>query len=321
MAPTTLGLTNGGVTTHYKFQYDNSLGPPLNPSGPEPSRTNAVIAPSTPGAPPACEVDFNLMSGWFGNIALDVNFTIPVNVTQNSGSASWSILGRNLTVTINPGNGGATFVRYLLVAEMVEQFMRAQKLGWFGQGTEGSEGEGLSRFLSAQFLAVDGLGTPPGNPPSGFANSNNWLNSPRADFVNNIRGTDDGPDQVTGCAVLFIYYLFSQLGFSINAIVAAGTNTLGSVYKNLTADTADPFPSFKAVVDAAFPGTNTITSGNLDNPFQLPTSRSLSLVRYLAAHPLQERESIKDRVISKNIGNLRAVLNSDRPASLLVPSV
>jgi hypothetical protein len=258
LAQTSIGLTNGGVTTHYRFQYDDSLQQTAaNPGGPEPARTNQVIA--------ACEGDFNLMSGWFGNIALDVNFTIPVNVTQNSGGASWGTSGRNLTVTINPGNGNAAFIRYLLVSEMVEQFMRAQNLGWFGQGTEGSEGEGLSRFLAAQFLAVNGFG----NPPAGFTNSNAWLSSARADFVNNIKGTDDGPDVVTGCSLLFIYYLFSQLGFSINAIVAAGANTLGGVYRNLTGDTADPFPFFKQLVDTAFPGTSTITTGNLDNPFPL----------------------------------------------------
>jgi len=257
MALTSNGLTNSGVTTHYKFQYDDSLSAPINPGGPEPARTNAVIA--------ACENDFNLMSGWFGNIALDVNFTIAVNVTQNSGGASWSLSGGNLIVTINPANGVASFVRYLLVAEMVEQFMRAQGLNWYGSGTEGSEGEGLSRFLGAQFLAINGFG----NPPPAFANSNAWLSSSRADFVNNINTTDDGPDATTGCSLLFIWYLFSQLGFSINAIVAAGASTLGAVYRNLTGDTADPFPFFKQLLDTAFPGTSTITTGNLDNPFPL----------------------------------------------------
>ena len=51
----TTGLANGGVTTHYRFSYDQSLAAP---AGPEPARTNAVIA--------ACEQDYNLMSGWFG---------------------------------------------------------------------------------------------------------------------------------------------------------------------------------------------------------------------------------------------------------------
>jgi hypothetical protein len=260
MTLTSTGLTSSGNTAHYRFRYDDSLSPPINPGGPEPARTNAVIA--------GCENDFNLMSGWFGNIALDVNTPIIVNVTQNSGGASWGLSGGNLTITINPDNGAANFVRYLLVSEMVEQFMRAQGLGWYGSGTEGSEGEGLSRFLAAQFLAVNGFGNPPVTPGD-FTNSNIWLSSSRADFVNNINPTDDGPDAVTGCSLLFIYYLYSQLGFNINTIVAAGAPTLGGLYRNLTGDTSDPFPFFKQLLDTAFPGTATITTGNLDNPFPL----------------------------------------------------
>jgi hypothetical protein len=55
MAFTTAGLTNGGVTTHYRFSYDTALG---GPDGVEPARTNAAIA--------ACEADYNLMHGWSG---------------------------------------------------------------------------------------------------------------------------------------------------------------------------------------------------------------------------------------------------------------
>lgn len=52
MAFTTTGLSNGGVTTHYNFQYNDSLEQSAaNPTGPEPARTNAVIA--------AAEGDFN----------------------------------------------------------------------------------------------------------------------------------------------------------------------------------------------------------------------------------------------------------------------
>ena len=259
MTQITTGLTNGGQTTHYAFDYDSTLRQTAaNPGGPEPARTNAVIA--------AAEADFAQMTGWFGGIALDVKFRITVNVTPNGGGAAWGLSGGNLTVTIKPNvSGSATVVRYLLVAEMVEQFMRAQGLGWYGSGTEGSEGEGLSRFLALQFLITNGLG----NPPGGFDNSNAWLSSPRGDFVNNIVGNDDGPDAVTGCSTLFIWYLFAQLGFSINQIVAAGGSTLGAVYRNLTGDTGDPFPFFKQLVGTAFPGTSTIASGNLDNPFPL----------------------------------------------------
>jgi hypothetical protein len=44
MAFTTAGLANGGVTTHYRFQYDDSLQQwPTNPNEPEPVRTNLFI--------------------------------------------------------------------------------------------------------------------------------------------------------------------------------------------------------------------------------------------------------------------------------------
>ena len=234
MALTSVLLTNNGRTNHYQFQYDDSLSPPKSPGGPEPTRTNAVIA--------NCENDFNLMGGWFPNISLDVNTPIAVNVIPPGQpfacaipGACWGLSSSNLTVTISDPNIysiSSDIVRYLIVSEMVEQFMRAQGKGWYGSGTEGSEGEGLSRFLGAQFLAVNRLG----NPPAGYTNSNYWLSSSRNDYVNNPKRTDDGPDVITGCSLLFIYYLFSQLAFSTNTIVAAGAGTLGGVYRNLTGD-------------------------------------------------------------------------------------
>ena len=203
--------------------------------------------------------------GVVGNPALDYTIPCTVQVTQFGGGASWGLGGGKLNVTLNPGGGGVTMLRYLLVSEMTEQFMREQGRGWYGTNTEGSEGEGLSRFLAARFLAINGLGY----PPPGFANSNIWMSSARNDYVNNINTTDDGPDAITGCALLFIYYLFSQLGYTINQIVAAGAPTLGGIYNKLTGDPGDPFPYFKALVDSAYPGTSTIPGPDLDNPFPL----------------------------------------------------
>ena len=170
MAQITTGLV-GNPTAHYSFSYDSSLRrTAANPTGPEPARTNALIQ--------ACETDFNWMSGFFGNPGLDYSIPCTVQVTQNSGGASWGLGGGKLTVTLNPGNGGVTMCRYLLVSEITEQFMREQGRGWYGTNTEGSEGEGLSRFLAARLLAINGLGY----PPAGFDNSNLWMNSPRNDY-------------------------------------------------------------------------------------------------------------------------------------------
>jgi hypothetical protein len=261
MALTTNGLTNGGVTAHYNFSYDDSFA---GPGGAEPARTNAVIA--------QCENDYNLMSGWFGGGVNVTGMTVQVTATNGVG-ASWGGSATSSTITLQDAQGTSfrfnpAYLRYLLIAEVTEIFMMAQNIGWFQSGNEGSKGEGLSRFLGSQFLAQNGfLGL---GIDASFSVANFWLNSPRQDFVNNDPD-DNGYDATNGCTTLFIYYLFHQLGFTINQIVAAGGATLAIVYKNLTGDAGDPFPFFKRLLDNAFPSqTNSAVPGpNFDDPWPL----------------------------------------------------
>ena len=99
----------------------------------------------------------------------------------------------------------------------------------------------------------------------------------RADYVNLTLEYDHGIDAATGCAMLFIYYLKVQLGFSINSIIGAapGASNAGSclrgVYRNLTGDNGDPFPFFKLLLDTAFPPNqvSSIPGPNPDNPWPL----------------------------------------------------
>jgi len=260
MALTSAGLPNGGLTSNgtYQFQYDDSLTA-------EPARTTQVMN--------ACEADFDLMKGWFGGMDLPTKyFPIPVSVVKDAGTtggASWKTAG-GLQVTVNQTNGDAADIRYLIVAEMTEVFMMVQDIGWFGQGNEGSIGEGLSRFLAVQFYVNYGRfgATTSANVPK--SQSNRWLSSsPRLDYVNTVDPKDNGPDPRTGCATLFLWYLSDQLGFAIEEIVAAGGGTLADVYRKLTGDTGDPYPLFKRLIDTAYPGTATITTGNQDDPFPL----------------------------------------------------
>ena len=147
-------------------------------------------------------------------------------------------------------------------------------MGWFQGDDEGSKGEGLSRFLSGQFLVQNGfLGV---GIDANYAVADLCLNSSRQDFVNNAPD-DNGYGATNGCTTLFIYYLFSQLGFSINRIVRAGASTLAGVYRNLTGHTDDPFPLFKRLLDEAFPSeTNSALPGpNFDDPWPLPASTRL----------------------------------------------
>ena len=218
----------------------------------------------------ACEGDYNLMSGWFGG-GLTVK-GMSVQVTTQSNGAGWS--GSSTSSTIQLKAQGASYsnnpayLRYLLIAEVTEIFMMTQNKGWFQGSNEGSKGEGLSRFLSGQFLALNGfLGV---GMDADYAVADLWLNSPRQDFVNNAPD-DNGYNATNGCTTLFIYYLFSQLGYSIKQIVAAASSTLAGVYKNLTGDTRDPFPLFAQILAAWFPSqTSSAVSGpNFDDPWPL----------------------------------------------------
>ena len=308
MALTNEDLPNGGKTARYTFQYEKSLKKTTgNPAGPEPARTNALIA--------ACEADLDLLTGWFGGVGLDCDVPVPVNVTATSGGASWSQSGSSVTITLNPGLGDSTFLRYLLVSEMDEQLMRAQNKGWFGTGTEGSQGEGLSRFLAAEFLAADGLGS----TPSGYGISDLWLRSSRGDSVNNINPGDSNPTAASGCSMLFLYYLYRQLGFEIRRIVVTGGTPLSKVYQNLTADDVDPFPDFKQVLDDAFPPSTftKIGGANPDNPYPLPTPRRLSMRRAIATFPQPDAVTARQVLTLTGEPSLRPALNRRRRQAML----
>jgi hypothetical protein len=265
------GLTNNGETLRFTYDYDSALQKSAaNPNGPEPARTNALIA--------ASEDDYNLMAGWFGGISLSgYNLPISVSITSDEGGADWGTVGAHTGMTIHAGLRDAIHCRYLFVAETTELFMSSQRQGWFAPdgSNEQSCGEGLSRFLAMQFLERNGIDIVPPN----FAVSQLWLNSARVDFVNNTVEHDHLPDATSGCATLFIYYLYSQLGFSISEIVGAApgidkaSSCLRGVYQKLTRDTSDPFPFFKRLLDIAFPPNNmaVIPGPNQDNPFPLTT--------------------------------------------------
>ncbi|MBV9196095.1 MAG: hypothetical protein JO168_18320 [Solirubrobacterales bacterium] len=275
MAFITTGLANDGKTAHYHVRYDSALDPGVGQA------TAAALMN-------ACDSDYVLMDGWFGGIGSPWSELMTVQIkagfTGKSGGtgASWTDLGSPVTLTtgLNPHDPTATvslwFVRYLLVSEVVEMFMKKQHKDWYGgewydYGNEGSAGEGLSRFLAAQFLLLNGQSL---QIAAGYDIAWTWLQSKdRGDYVNHVDGGENGFKPQVGCAILFIYYLFTQLGFTIDRIVAAGAKSLSGVYRNLTDDRSDPFPYFKAMLDAAYPGASTIQAAdpntNLDNPYPL----------------------------------------------------
>jgi hypothetical protein len=259
MAYVSTGLPNQGKTTYYKVEYDSTLS-----TADGQDRALALMA--------VIDADYDLMNGWFGNIGLP-DFASPILVQIGTGGpwfASWP------PVIVHPGNGSPLdLVRFLVVSEVSEMFMYQQQrnindpanLGWWGNFNEGAMGEGLSHFLATQLLISIG------SIYRYSSLSSLWLNSPRADSINNIDRTDYSNSPKSACSSLFCWYLNVQLGFSVAQIVGAAAATLTGVYQNLTGDTNDPFPYFKAMLDAAYPSmtTSSIPGPNYDNPYPLGT--------------------------------------------------
>jgi hypothetical protein len=252
MTQTSAGLPNGGDTTFYRVSYDDTLSAAdgLN-------RAAALMG--------VCDTDFNTMQNWFRGTTLP--YPVPYDVQIQPGGAWSAGWGSGPPIGLIPGNGSPLdLVRFLLVSEVTEMFMLQQGVGWSPlASSEGAAGEGLSHFLATQLLI--NIGSP--LRPSSLADL--WLNSPRDDFVNHVDHVDHSNDPKSACAVLFLWYLFTQLGFTVNSIVAAGDPQLSGVYRNLTGHVGDPFPYFKALLDAAYPSqtSSTIPGPNRDNPYPL----------------------------------------------------
>lgn len=256
MAYVTTGLKNHGLTTHYKIEYHTSLSVTDGKH-----QANALIA--------VCETDFKLMSDWFNRISPTdgTRITVQIGKTLTNGGnweGEWKWDGPTVTLATSSG-ATVDLLRYALVAEVVEIFMRAQRKGWYGTTNEGSAGEGLSHFLGNKFLNANRLDA---FDPAAFP-ANEWMKSAREDYVNNIDPDDYSAGPKSGCAILFIYYLNEQLGFSIEEIIHAAAPSLAEVYRNLTGKADNPFPHFKYLLDNAYPGTSIIPDRVRFGPFPL----------------------------------------------------
>ena len=325
----TTGLTGGGVTTHFNFFYDPSLG---GAGGVEPARINQLLATGA-GGKPVVENDFDWLQAQFAGIDMTKSrsFPIPVQVTavvQGGYSASWG-----WPLVMNAGKNASTLLRSMVISEVSEVFMAAQDKGWGysnGVGNEESCGEALSLFLTVQFQISRGLGTnwfmngtpstwlntslPASNPSSTEFDSTGQFGGPstgthygaRQDYIGSVKPfAGNGP--ATGCCMAFLYYLFHQLQFtSIPQIVAAapgvdssnnvnGGSCLKGVYKNLTGDDSDPFPYFASLLAAAYRPDQvaSIPGPNVDDPWPLGS------LTYVGAKDTWGKDEITD-VINKS---------------------
>jgi hypothetical protein len=289
------GFTDLPSTQHFAFEYNNRL--------------NANDAKTLGQAlAVTAERDFATMTFWFSGAA--PAGPIDTKINEGSGGASNDNVN-NINLRLG-ATADFNLTRFTLVAEVMEIFMATNPFGW---KPGDSSGEGLSQ-LGAFTIYPDQLGDL--NGPSVWLDTSvspSAAKPSRPDFVNNTEPFD-GNFTSFGCALLFLYFLRSQLGFSMKAIVSAAASTLEGVYANLTKDHG-AFPMFANLLESAFPsGTPCGLVGSTD-PFPLPSGVRSSVRQFMANNEMSPRLIGQVVRANRDLGDLRALLNSNRPVSLI----
>jgi hypothetical protein len=252
---TDIGL-GAGFTTNFHVQYEDTLPNQANVI----RNANALLS--------VVENEFNVTTGWFntpsGNFGAGSRQLVNLNLSDGSG-ANNSGYGSAINLDAQNGNGNATDaaerVKMLFMNEWVEILMSLSGGKW---NAGNSMGEGLSQYCGiVRFQAGH------------YSYYNSWVDQwldvhPRPDWVNITEGTDR--DVVSfGSALAFLYYLNTQLNFSINQILAAGASDLAIMYRTLTGDTGDPYPFFSGLLEHVYPSSvNANIPGPVtDNPYPL----------------------------------------------------
>lgn len=289
------GFTDLPSTQHFAFEYNNAL------NANDATKLGQALAATA-------ERDFATMTFWFSGAAPSGPIDTKINV-GSGGASNDNVNNINLRL-------GATadfdLARFTLVAEVMEIFMATNPSGW---KPGDSSGEGLSQ-LGAFTMYPDQLSDL--NGPAVWLDtsvSSTPAQPSRPDFVNTTEPFD-GNFVSFGCALLFLYFLRSQLGFSMKAIISAHASTLEGVYANLTKDHT-AFPIFANLLEGAFPSGTPCGLVGSANPFPLPSGVRLSVKQFMANSAMNP--ALIGQVVRANrdLGNLRAVLNSNRPVSLI----
>ena len=204
-----------------------------------------------------CEADLATLSAWFSVNWDDFPYGIWVSVDVDAADPRphadnfWFGTSQSPHIEVyGVGIGNAAgredirdeMARMLFVAELAEVLMNFSGNGW---DPSASNGEGLSRVAAAELHPL-GYYRPAGsanNAPYG----SDWLRLPfrtrdaqdgsapglRYDFVSVTENTDQN-DLSFGCAILFIYYLHTQLRFTWQAIATSPGGTLADTFAHLT---------------------------------------------------------------------------------------
>lgn len=248
-----------GKTTNFSINYQTELSDALG-------RAKALKA--------TCDADFERLRHWFGiKDGFGPSNRVKLIIDRaDYGSNSGYHTDGSSSILINAFDGSGSVyvddaVRAIFVGEMTEILM-SYNIMVPGRSPSWqplcSDGEGLSRVAAAIFysdayysiLVSDEVGPP----------VNKWLLGSRTDWISK-RKLSDVDVESYGCSILFIYYLHTQLGYSMDSIVSKAGESLEATYHKLTGKD-DGYKAFTELLSKYFPiGKTSLLP--FDNPFPL----------------------------------------------------
>ena len=288
----TSGLTGGGLTTNFQVEYNDSLYTGL-PASQQTQAQNNLTANGN-FLLGQVEPAFTTTIGWFAVAASKFGTSNQQQILLDQAFDSGAFnngYGNPIHVDGQVSNAtvatGGPIVAMLWMAEWAEVLMSI--IGNWNAGD--SSGEGLSHYCALQFFLnghndyynaggnqifvqnwLNGDGTTNQGTTSPNAARSDWVNQTfTGATVGGVSVHGDGDPVSYGCALGFIYYLTTQLGFSINGVISNYSGNLASCYHALSGDSSDPFALYSGLLASVYPPgqTATLTGANPDNPFPI----------------------------------------------------
>jgi hypothetical protein len=233
-----------GSTAHFAVYYETALG-----------SAGAQVAGQVLGK---VEADYARLSQLFGDVTLAQPFNVVIAAIGGAqdgtgGAYHMGCDDQTLYVDIKTKpHIDSDRSSFFVVTQAVDVFAAAQ--GKHADcGT--SYGAALKRVLATELYPKE---------IAEFSTAAYWLDGARADCVS-VNDKTDLNTGATGCAVLFLNYLHTQLNIAWERILHAGGATPAETYANLGLG-SDAFARFRALIDRHFPPGK--PSGlTTDNPF------------------------------------------------------
>jgi hypothetical protein len=238
-----------GSSAHFVYQWDDMV----NGS----QQRAAALQATCEGDLSRLESLFNEFHGFDGNqVTLIAGNPGPGALASNNRFHSDGTT--SITVTawsgVNPAPTADAGVRLEFIAEMSEVIMglRNARGGSTSWNPGGSNGEGLSQFLAEWFYRSAYYDAQLRHGPGRITG---WLNgSGSPDFVTTTE-TTDGNKVSYGCAFLFLHFLHTQKGYTVQDIITNGAGTLEATYTALTGH-GGGWAEFSGLLNRFYPMTD-----------------------------------------------------------------